>query len=248
MTYSSAIFESGQTDLAAGQTAKINRIVDRLAPGEQLLEVGCGWGSFAEAAAENGRSVTGLTLSPSQKGYADARLDGRADIQLKDYRNVGGTFDNIVSIEMIEAVGERYWPNYFRMLKDRLSEEGRIWIQAITVPDSYFALYRRGSDFIRQHTFPGGMLLSEEQIRIQAEKAGLFVRESFAFGDSYAETLRIWQDRLDEQADRIRALGYGEEFLRSWRFYLGVCAASFRTGQTNVVQVGLNHAGQSSPA
>lgn len=242
MTYSSGIFASGEDDLDQAQMRKIDRILGRLAPGDRVLEVGCGWGSFAEAAAENGRAVTGITISPSQKGYADARLDGRADIQLKDYRNADGTFDSIVSIEMIEAVGERYWPTYFSMLKNRLAAEGRVLLQAITVPDSYFELYRKGSDFIRQHTFPGGMLLSDGQIRKQAESAGLVVRDTFSFGDSYAETLRIWQNRLDNQSDRIRQLGYGEEFLRSWRFYLGICAASFRTGQTNVMQVELAHA------
>jgi len=241
MTYSSALFGSETDDLAQGQAQKYNRILRRM-QGEQVLEIGCGWGGFAERAADQGHHVTGLTISPSQKGYADARLDGRADIRLLDYRHSTGRFDNIVSIEMIEAVGENYWPAYFNTLKARLSEGGRAMIQAITVPDAYFETYRKGSDYIRHYTFPGGMLLSNDVIAKQARQAGLLVSDSFAFGADYARTCAIWNDRLEAQKHRIKRLGYSDRFLRNWQFYLGICAASFSVGQTDVVQVELCHA------
>ncbi|WP_163848466.1 SAM-dependent methyltransferase [Pseudooceanicola aestuarii] len=241
MTYSSALFAPGDDDLTRAQHRKYDRILDRVA-GERLLEIGCGWGGFAERAADRGQHVTGLTISPAQKGYADARLDGRADIQLRDYRQAQGRYDGIVSIEMIEAVGERYWPTFFATMKSRLAEGGQAVVQAITVPDSYFETYRKGSDFIRQHTFPGGMLLSDGEIASAARGAGLVARNSFSFGEDYARTCRIWLDRLDAEIARIKGLGYDERFLRSWRYYLGICAASFEVGQTDVVQVELAHA------
>jgi len=242
MTYSSALFEGADTDLGRGQNRKYDRILNRLEGREKVLEIGCGWGGFAERAADRGHAVTGLTISPSQKGYADARLDGRAEIRLQDYREVRGRFDSIVSIEMIEAVGERYWPTYFATLKARLAEQGRAVIQAITVPDSYFATYRRSSDYIRHYTFPGGMLLSNRVIADQAARAGLRVRDSHAFGADYGETCAQWAAALDRQADKVRKLGHDDGFLRNWRFYLSICAASFAVGQTDVVQVELAHA------
>jgi cyclopropane-fatty-acyl-phospholipid synthase len=242
MTYSSALFAPGDTDLGRAQSRKYDRILQRLGAGDRVLEIGCGWGGFAERAADSGRSVTGLTISPSQKGYADARLDGRAEIRLQDYRKTTGTFDGIVSIEMIEAVGQDYWPTYFATLKMRLAAHGRAVIQAITVADDYFSTYRRTSDYIRHYTFPGGMLLSNAVIADQAKRAGLVVKDSFAFGADYARTCAIWNDRLDQRSDQIRRLGHDEGFLRSWRYYLGVCAATFAVGHTNVVQVELAHA------
>ncbi|MDG1432153.1 MAG: cyclopropane-fatty-acyl-phospholipid synthase [Paracoccaceae bacterium] len=242
MTYSSAMFAQGDDDLGRGQNRKYDRVLNQIGSAERILEIGCGWGGFAERAAENGRHVTGLTISPSQKGYADARLDGRADILLQDYRASSGTFDSIVSIEMIEAVGQDYWPTYFATLKSRLAENGRAVIQAITVPDDYFETYRRSSDYIRHYTFPGGMLLSDSVISNQAKHAGLVVTNSHAFGQDYARTCSNWSDRMLQQADRIRNLGYGEGFLRNWQFYLGICAASFSVGQTDVVQVEITHA------
>ena len=242
MSYSSAIFTPGETDLIRAQRRKYDRILGRIGEAEQVLEIGCGWGGFAERAADDGRQVTGVTISPSQKGYADARLDGRAEIRLQDYRATQGQFDAIVSIEMIEAVGEAYWPTYFNTLRDRLKPGGRAMLQAITVPDAYFPTYRKSSDFIRHYTFPGGMLLSDGVIADQARRAGLVVRDSFAFGADYAATLRIWGDRMAAQHARIRQIGYGEAFLRSWRYYLAACAASFAEGHTDVVQVELAHA------
>ena len=242
MTYSSAIFDADDNDLMRAQNRKYDRILDRLNDAERLLEIGCGWGGFAERAADRGHHVTGLTISPSQKGYADARLDGRADIRLQDYRKSSGTYDSVVSIEMIEAVGQKYWPTYFATLRERLASEGRAMIQAITVSDSYFESYRKSSDYIRQYTFPGGMLLCDAAIGDQARRAGLAVTDSYAFGADYARTCRIWNARLDRVADRVRRLGHDERFLRNWRYYLGVCSASFAVGHTDVVQVELAHA------
>ena len=242
MTYSSGLFAEGDNDLGRAQTRKYSRILDRIGNARNVLEIGCGWGGFAEQAADTGRHVTGITISPSQKGYADARLDGRADILLQDYRKTSGTFDSIVSIEMIEAVGERYWPNYFATIKARLSQTGNAVLQAITVPDAEFARYRKSSDYIRQYTFPGGMLLSKEVIAKQAKRAGLQVTNSHAFGTDYARTCSMWDNRMTEQEKRIKKLGYDDAFLRNWHFYLGVCAATFSINQTDVVQMELKHA------
>ena len=165
MTYSAALFDAdGDGDLHRAQMRKYDRILDRVGGRERVLEIGCGWGGFAERAADRGHAVTGVTISPSQKGYADARLDGRADIRLQDYRATSGRYDAIVSIEMIEAVGERYWPVYFAALKQRLAGHGRAVLQAITVPDGYFPDYRKTTDYIRHSTFPGGMLLCDSAI------------------------------------------------------------------------------------
>jgi len=242
MTYSAAMFTPSDDDLGRAQNRKYDRVLKRIDGAETVLEIGCGWGGFAERAADTGRQVTGLTISPSQKGYADARLDGRAEIRLQDYRAGKGRYDAIVSIEMIEAVGQKYWPTYFETLKARLAENGRAVIQAITVPDTYFDVYRRSSDYIRHYTFPGGMLLSNAVIREQAHQAGLVIKDSHAFGQDYARTCSHWNARIERQADRVRQLGYDEGFLRNWHFYLGICAASFSVGQTDVVQVELAHA------
>jgi cyclopropane-fatty-acyl-phospholipid synthase len=242
MTYSSGLFTEDDKDLDRAQARKYDRILDRTEDAQTVLEVGCGWGGFAERAADTGRHVTGITISPSQKGYADARLDGRADILLQDYRKTSGTFDSIVSIEMIEAVGEKYWPTYFATLKARLSQTGTAIVQAITVPDEAFGRYRGNSDYIRHYTFPGGMLLSNAVIADQAKRAGLQVTNSYAFGNDYALTCSMWDARLTEQETRIKKLGYEDAFLRNWHFYLGICAASFAINQTDVVQVELKHA------
>ncbi|WP_425045999.1 class I SAM-dependent methyltransferase [Primorskyibacter sp. S87] len=242
MTYSSGLFDSGCNDLAQAQSQKNARALSRLGDGEQVLEVGCGWGGFAEHAAQEGRDVTGVTISRNQHSYAECRLDGAADIQLRDYRDIQGKYDNIVSIEMVEAVGERYWPGFFSTLKQSLADGGKIMLQAITVKDGFFETYRTSSDYIRQYVFPGGMLLSDKVIEDQAAQAGLKVRDNFAFGQDYARTCRIWSSRLADQKHRVRELGFGEAFYRNWHYYLEICAASFAIGHTNVVQVELAHA------
>jgi cyclopropane-fatty-acyl-phospholipid synthase len=242
MTYSSGLFAGGDDDLGSAQRRKNSRALSRLNDGEQVLEVGCGWGGFADHAASEGRNVTGITISRNQHSSAECRLDGRAEIQLRDYRDVHGHYDNIVSIEMIEAVGARYWPSYFSMLKRNLAEDGRVLLQAITVQDSFFAAYKSSSDYIRQYVFPGGMLLSDSVIAAQAQQAGLRVRDSFSFGEDYARTCRIWAKRLVAQRARILDMGYSNSFFRNWQYYLEICAASFAIGHTNVVQVELDHA------
>ena len=242
MTYSSGLYAPGDDDLGRAQSRKYARMLDQTGGAERILEIGCGWGGFAEHAAEAGRQVTGITISPSQKGYADARLDGRAEIRLQDYRDTQGRYDGIVSIEMVEAVGLRYWPTYFATLRDRLAPGGRASLQAITVPDAHMPTYKKRTDFIRHYTFPGGMLLSDAAIAEQARRVGLKVQSSFAFGQDYARTCRDWAARLEAAAPRIRGLGHDEAFLRSWRYYLGICAASFATGRTDVVQAELTHA------
>lgn len=242
MTYSSGLFSPGDDDLSRAQHNKNARALSRLSEGARTLEIGCGWGGFAEAAAQAGRDVTGVTISRNQHSYAESRLDGRADIQLCDYRDIAGRYDNIVSIEMIEAVGARYWPSYFAVLKNRLAEGGRVLLQAITVRDAFFERYQNSSDYIRQYVFPGGMLLSDTVIADQARRAGLQVRDNHAFGQDYAKTCRIWSERLVARKRRIDTLGYGEAFFRNWQYYLEICAASFAVGHTNVVQVELAHA------
>ena len=242
MTYSSGLFTSPSDDLAQAQSHKNDRVLSRLGSGDQVLEIGCGWGGFADHASREGRDVTGVTISRNQQSYAECRLDGRADIQLRDYRDIEGKYDNIVSIEMIEAVGERYWPSYFDVLKRNLADGGRVVLQAITVKDSFFETYKTSSDYIRQYVFPGGMLLTDNVIAQQANAAGLTVRDNFAFGQDYAQTCRIWAQNLAAQKRRIAEQGYGEKFFRNWQYYLEICAASFAVGHTDVVQVELAHA------
>ena len=242
LTYSSALFAGGDTDLGRGHARKYDRILDCLDGRERILEIGCGWGGFAGRAAGRGHAVTAITISPSQKAYADARLDGRAEVLHRDYRATEGRYAGIVSIEMIEAVGERYWPTYFSVLKQRLAEDGRAVLQAITVSDDYFPSYRRGTDYIRHTTFPGGMLLCNQAIADQAARAGLRADVPFAFGPDYAVTCRAWADRLVARANRLTALGYGGPTLRHWRYYLEACAACFAVGRTDVIQVEISHA------
>jgi cyclopropane-fatty-acyl-phospholipid synthase len=240
MTYSSALFGPSAGSLEEAQRNKYERILDRFAKQRaSVLEIGCGWGGFAERAAEYGHRVTGLTISPSQYRYAVERLKGAADIVLEDYRKAKGVFDHIVSIEMFEAVGEQYWPVYFQAVADRLKRGGRALVQTITIRDDLFSDYRSRSDFIRHYVFPGGMLPSLQRFREEAESAGLKVIDHFAFGRDYAKTLREWSRRMHDCTDEIKALGYDERFLRNWQYYLNICAAAFNVGRTDVVQVEL---------
>ncbi len=243
MTYSSGIYHDDAHGLEQAQHNKYSRILERIGTQrERVLEVGCGWGGFADAAAQSGHAVTGLTVSPAQHAFASKRLEGRGEILLQDYRKSGGVYDAIVSIEMFEAVGMRYWPAYFATLKQRLATHGTAMVQTITIRDELFDAYRKRSDYIRHHVFPGGMLPSLEQFSHAARSAGLQCRDVFAFGEDYARTLRDWLVRFDARHDDIRALGYGEAFIRSWRLYLAMCAASFACKRTDVVQVELAHA------
>ncbi|MTH62563.1 SAM-dependent methyltransferase [Paracoccus litorisediminis] len=243
MTYSSALFAAGD-DLAAAQRRKYDRILDGLAARTgRLLEIGCGWGGFAERALARGDfAPRGLTLSAEQAAFARRRLGGAAEIALQDYRDERGRFDHVVSIEMFEAVGERFWPVYFGKLAQVLAQHGRAMVQTITVADRYFDRYRRGGDMVRSFIFPGGMLPAPARFRAGAEAAGLRVEEQFGFGQDYARTLTAWLARFDACRAEVLALGFDEAFIRVWRFYLAACAASFSVGRTDVVQYRLAHA------
>ena len=202
----------------------------------------CGWGGFAEAAARAGCRVTGITISQEQFDFAQDRLrkNGLQDLvtlKLADYRDITGTFDHVVSIEMFEAVGERYWPAFFSTVKARLKTGGRAVVQTITIADSKFDRYRDGTDFIQQYIFPGGMLPSPSVLRAEVEKAGLIVRKSIEFGESYSQTLRRWHDTFNERWSEVSLLGFDDRFRRMWNFYLTSCAAGFHAGCIDVTQI-----------
>lgn len=247
MTYSSARFDTKVRDLEAAQHAKYRALAEHLdlKPTDHVLEIGCGWGGFAEfAAREYGARVTGITISDEQFAYATSRMEraGLAhlvEIKRQDYRDVEGQFDKVASIEMFEAVGEQYWPTYFAKIADVLKPGGRAGLQIITIKDELFATYRKRADFIQRYVFPGGMLASVERLKEETAKAGLAWREIEAFGQSYAQTLAAWGDRFKAKWSDIRALGFDERFKQLWLFYLSYCEAGFRTGRTNVVQLEL---------
>ncbi|MBL0121394.1 MAG: class I SAM-dependent methyltransferase [Betaproteobacteria bacterium] len=248
MSYSAPVFEGNfSTPMEVAQIAKYERMLTVLdpKPGETILELGCGWGGFAEHAARTrGVHVTGVTLSRAQLEFAviriaDAKLDHLVDLQLIDYRDIRGEFDYIVSIEMFEAVGERYWPTYFKVVRERLKSGGRAMIQTITIAEDAFARYRETSDFIREYIFPGGMLVPIPRFIAGAEAAGLSTGEPYCFGIDYAETLKWWLHRVNDRANQIKPLGFDEKFLQLWRFYLCYCEAAFRCGRTDVMQIEL---------
>ncbi|MGR3757640.1 MAG: class I SAM-dependent methyltransferase [Tranquillimonas sp.] len=245
MTYSSARFVTGQESLEAAQIQKYALLVDQMGvrPGDHVLEIGCGWGGFAEyAARDRGLRVTALTISRAQHDYARARiaaagLADRVQIHLRDYRDETGRYDGIASIEMFEAVGERYWPVFFETLKSRLHPGRNATLQIITVQDRRWEIYRKGVDFIQKHIFPGGMLPSPRALRTEIERAGLTVARSVEFGDSYSQTLRRWHDTFNSRWAEIGRLGFDDRFRRMWNFYLTSCAASFRSGNSDVTQI-----------
>ena len=247
MTYSAARFEYPGQSLAEAQTAKYRTLAEgmELKPGHHVLEIGCGWGGFAEyAAREVGARVTAVTISKEQFAFASRRmfqlgLSERADIRLMDYRDVEGQFDRVASIEMFEAVGERYWPTYFGKISDRLAPGGRAGLQIITIRDELFDGYRDEADFIQKYIFPGGMLPSEARLHQETDRAGLGWSGISRFGQDYADTLAQWRERFEDAWDDIRELGFDERFHRLWRYYLSYCEAGFRTERTNVIQLSL---------
>ena len=244
MTYSSALYKNAGESLTQAQHNKYDRIIDAMgAPTGKVLEIGCGWGGFAERALDRGDySLKGITLSPAQHDYARGRLGQKARIALEDYRTQHGTYDRIVSIEMFEAVGERFWPTYFGQVGRLLKGNGRAVIQTITMNDHDFPRYRQGADFIRSFIFPGGMLPSPAAFRQAAGQTGLTVENEFFFGKDYARTLETWLAAFDRKRNEVMSLGYDEGFIRLWRMYLSACAAAFNTGHINVMQAELRHA------
>ena len=245
MTYSSAIFDDGQESHEAAQRRKYAAMVDGIGakPGDHVLEIGCGWGGFAEyAAKERGLKVTALTISQEQHDYARERmaregLSDRVEIVMRDYRDETGSYDGIASIEMFEAVGERYWPAYFGTLRDRLKPGKRATLQIITVPDERFEAYKSGVDFIQKYIFPGGMLPSDGALAEQIGRVGLIREGTREFAESYSRSLRRWHGTFNDRWAEISAMGFDERFRRMWNYYLASCAGMFRYGNCEVVQV-----------
>jgi cyclopropane-fatty-acyl-phospholipid synthase len=245
MSYSSALFgEQPGMSLEQAQLRKYFRLLEMLdpKPGDTILEVGCGWGGLAEIAViEFGCKVHGITLSPSQLAWSQARAQQKgfadlAEFSLTDYRDVRGQYDHIVSIEMFEAVGERFWPGYFAQLHNCLKPGGRAAIQSITIANERFEAYRRGTDFIQRHIFPGGMLPSPRVFERRAASADFQVLDRHAFGLDYARTLAEWHCNFDAAWPEIEAGGFDNRFRRLWQFYLAYCEAGFRAGATDVYQ------------
>jgi cyclopropane-fatty-acyl-phospholipid synthase len=245
MTYSSALFEEHIQDLTAAQNNKYRRLAEAidLQPDQKLLEIGCGWGGFAEYVAKTfGAKVVGLTISKEQRDFAQARiqkagLNEKVEIRLQDYRDERDRYDRIASIEMIEAVGEKFWPKYFSQLRDRLLPGGLAGIQAITIQDSLFQTYRREVDFIQRYVFPGGMLPSPQVLKALGEQFGVPVIHERIFGQDYAKTLATWRNNFRAAWPNLMPLGFDDRFRRLWEYYLAYCEAGFLSGNIDVRQV-----------
>ena len=249
MTYSSALFTSASQSLEAAQTAKNAAVLTALdiQPGDRVLEIGCGWGGFAQAACERGAHVTGLTLSREQLRWAQDRLrkaglSDRATIKFQDYRDVEGSYDKIASIEMIEAVGEAHWPAYFQNLHDRLKPGGTAVVQAITIDEQLFDTYRREPDFIQRYIFPGGMLPTVALMKSHAKAVGLDFDTITQFGHSYARTLALWREAFENAWPDIASSEFDARFARMWRYYLTYCEVGFENGAINVGHYRFNRA------
>ncbi len=261
MNYSSAWFEGDLSrSLPQAQNAKVRRALDMagVKRGDRVLEIGCGWGALAEqVTVSRGASVVGVTLSTEQLAWANARMQGvgvstgqgkRADLRLQDYRDItDAPFDAICSIEMVEAVGQAYWPEYFSSVSRLLKPGGRACVQSIVIDDALFDRYVASTDFIQQYIFPGGCLPCPREFRRQAQAAGLEVVDEFAFGADYAETLRRWRDAFLARKAKVAALGFDERFMRIWEFYLAYCEAAFDTGDISLVQYTLQKAAVLTP-
>ncbi len=248
MTYSAALYGDPDETLEAAQMRKYARMAEiaGLRPEHEVLEIGCGWGGFCVwAAREIGCRIIAVTISQSQYDFArariaDAGLSGRVEVRLQDYRDLRGQYDRIVSIEMLEAVGERYWPVFFELLRARLSPGGRAALQVITIDDHAFPAYRNRADFVQRYVFPGGMLPSPSALRAQADGAGLTWESDSDHGADYARTLAEWHRRFEQAWPEIAALGFDERFHRLWRYYLAYCEAGFHSGRIGLMQLALS--------
>jgi cyclopropane-fatty-acyl-phospholipid synthase len=243
MSYSAAIFDANSQDMVAAQNAKYDRLLDQVGakPGQHILEIGCGWGGFAQRAAERGVQVTGITLSDAQLAWANERIEkaglsDRVSLSICDYRDVQGQYDHVVSIEMFEAVGLRHWSGFFDKVRTCLKPGGRAAIQTIDIADDRFDVYVNSTDFIQQYIFPGGMLPSPSRFQALAQAAKLEVNNVYSFGLDYARTLRLWLDRFEAELPTVRSLGFDESFVRIWRMYLVYCEAGFVEQRTDVKQ------------
>jgi cyclopropane-fatty-acyl-phospholipid synthase len=242
MTYSSAMFAYAHETLEDAQKRKLNRVIELMdmTGGESVLEIGCGWGSLARCIADTGaRDLTGISLSIEQIEYARdsiASVNAKKGIQfeLRDYRSISQRYDRIVSIEMLEAVGEQFWPVYFEKLRSSLNNNGTVVLQVITIADELFESYRRRPDFIQQYVFPGGMLPTLTMVKAEAERAGFRLDHYKPFGQSYARTLDHWHERFNAAWPRIERLGFDDRFRRMWNYYLTYCAVGFRHGSIDV--------------
>ncbi len=245
MSYSSGIFYDDES-LTESQNNKYQRILGQIEQkNSNILEIGCGWGGFISQASKKGHKIKGLTLSNEQKSYTeqlikDKNLDSTTALQ--DYRLETGKFDNIVSIEMFEAVGKKYWDTYFAKIKECLKENGKAIIQTIVIGDEFYKKYLKTSDYIREYIFPGGFLPSPSIFKDLAKKHNLEIVDEFEFGESYSKTLLKWLENFDKKRDEILKLGYNQEFIRKWRFYLAYCSAGFLSKRTGVIQYSLTHA------
>ncbi|MGM0560440.1 MAG: class I SAM-dependent methyltransferase [Pseudomonadota bacterium] len=249
MTYSAALFEDPDQSLTEAQLSKYRRLAEcaGIGPGDSVLEIGCGWGGFAEYLARTyDARITAITISDEQYAYARARiqsagLDHLVEIRHQDYRDVDERFDRIVSIEMFEAVGEQYWPLFFERLSSCLKPRGRAALQIITISSRHFERYRRGADFIQNYIFPGGMLPSPEVLQGHIRQNGLVCTTDRGFGQDYARTLAIWRARFEAAWPRLDHASFDERFRRMWNYYLAYCEAGFRTGRIDVRHVALAH-------
>lgn len=245
MTYSSALFETGQESLEAAQNKKYAQMCDLIGvkEGDHILEIGCGWGGFAEyAASQRGARVKGLTLSQEQHDFAVARMEraglsDRVEIAMQDYRDEKGKYDGIASIEMFEAVGEKYWPVYFDQLNKCLKEGAKASLQIITVPEERFSVYRNSVDFIQKYIFPGGMLPTEEILKREIDRVGMDFDSIVDFRRSYSTTLRRWFEAFNERWGEIGQMGFDDRFRRMWNIYLTGCASGFEYDTTGLIQI-----------
>lgn len=249
LTYSSALFTPETPDLETAQVAKYERILRETGAraGDHILEIGCGWGGFFSYAAKRGCRVTAVTISQRQYEYCRQRianegLGGSVELVLEDYRRLGGKYDHIVSIEMIEAVGISYWPTYFAKVRECLKPDGRAVIQSITIREDLFKAYAKGTDFIQQYVFPGGLLPAPSTFEKQGARAGLGVLDAHDFAASYERTCREWRERFLQAGTDVRRLGFGSEFMRLWEFYLAYCEGAFRSQRVGVSQFTLGPA------